>query len=143
MSESSDDISEKGALQLLFDFRYMIKLVEGGWPGNPGKEALAKEILLKIKSKIDPIDLAVADMAIVSNVERHYLRTMISLGSFLILNPKPIELYLLLQFILGNEPRQCRSNTQSSPSPLNHHDSTSCRSQETTTQVHVYLSRGM
>lgn len=86
-------VSEKGALQLLFDFRYMIKIVEGGLSGM---DSTVKEILSLIKSKIDPIDLAVAEVNILSNVERQYLRTLVSLGSFLILNPKPIDLYVLV-----------------------------------------------
>lgn len=87
-------VSEKGALQLFFDFRYMVKVIEGGWSSNPGKGQQAKGVLDQIKGKIDPIDLAVADMTLASNVERHYVRTIVTLGAFLALNPKPIELYV-------------------------------------------------
>ncbi|KAJ3386695.1 Golgi transport complex subunit 1 [Lobulomyces angularis] len=108
-AKENDLLSEKGALQLLFDYKYLMKVVEGGLKENASldtefKEGLnteektanfekeAQSLVSEIKEMIDPIDMAVVEMALVSHVERYYFRTSVVLGSFLILNPKLIEL---------------------------------------------------
>ncbi|KAJ1339877.1 hypothetical protein BSLG_005537 [Batrachochytrium salamandrivorans] len=72
-------ISEKGAFQLLFDFLLLVK--------KP--RAKASAVTAAIKLKIDPIDLAIVEGQIVSNVERFYSRAWVILGSLLLLNPRP------------------------------------------------------
>ncbi|RUP52152.1 LOW QUALITY PROTEIN: hypothetical protein BC936DRAFT_139478 [Jimgerdemannia flammicorona] len=101
-------ISEKGALQLLFDVRFLRRVFEGAWK-EPSKEIgveertreskdvggdlkkLADELIGVIKAKIDPIDLAVFEPHLEVNVERHYVRNSILLGLLLQLNPRPAE----------------------------------------------------
>lgn len=89
VNENTISVGEKGALQLLFDFRFMVKIIEGGWTGEG---VLGRNVLAGIKEMIDPVDLAVADMGIVGGVERAYSRGLISFGVLCALNPKPIEL---------------------------------------------------
>ena len=89
-------VSEKGAFQLLFDFRLMVKIMEGSWSGltnskgeQDAREKDAASLIKAIKQKIDPIDLAIVDAHISSNVERFYSRTSYLLGPLLLLNAKP------------------------------------------------------
>lgn len=93
-----NSVSEKGAMQLLFDIRYLIKFFEGVL----GNDTLHLNIEEKLKAKIDPIDMAVAESPLNINVERYYVRTCSAFGSLLILNPKPIDLYFLINLV--NEP---------------------------------------
>ncbi|KAH6586089.1 hypothetical protein BASA50_000794 [Batrachochytrium salamandrivorans] len=107
-------ISEKGAFQLLFDFLLLVKVMEGSWQqdtvvggassptstlkqsslqsshsGLENPEQKASAVTAAIKLKIDPIDLAIVEGQIVSNVERFYSRAWVILGSLLLLNPRP------------------------------------------------------
>ncbi|KAK6099169.1 hypothetical protein MT418_000619 [Batrachochytrium dendrobatidis] len=109
-------ISEKGAFQLLFDFLLLVKFMEGSWkadtprktsifshnadekdpltlqfPSSHSHEQESQSVIAAIKQKIDPIDLAILEVQISSNVERFYSRTSVFLGSLLLLNPKPLE----------------------------------------------------
>ncbi|RUS21705.1 hypothetical protein BC937DRAFT_91791 [Endogone sp. FLAS-F59071] len=101
-------ISDKGALQLLFDVRFMRRVFEGAWKGRRAEagieetskngddddvelERKADEVIGLIKEKIDPINLAVFEPHLEANVERHYARNSILLGLLLQLNPRPAE----------------------------------------------------
>nr|KAJ3420376.1 Golgi transport complex subunit 1 [Polyrhizophydium stewartii] len=103
----TDGVSEKGTLQLLFDFSFLVKVIEGSWAGGArnadlaaaGKrsdeagssERDASAISAQIKQKIDPIDLSLVETHVAANVSRFYNRTSVLLGSLLLLNPKPLE----------------------------------------------------
>ncbi|TPX31408.1 hypothetical protein SmJEL517_g05227 [Synchytrium microbalum] len=101
----TDSVSEKSAFQLLFDLRFLYKVFEGAWNppqqqsssdmgiGHIGLELESKshDVLSRIKSKIDPIDLAIVDAPIRGNVERFYVRTRSMFGGMLDLNAIPQE----------------------------------------------------
>ncbi|KAI8925555.1 hypothetical protein BC831DRAFT_512430 [Entophlyctis helioformis] len=95
---ATETVSEKGAFQLLFDFKWLMKVMEGSWgisAGSPASaipdtrtEQDAASVIASIRGKIDPIDLAIVDANIASNVDRFYYRTSVLLGPLLLLNPK-------------------------------------------------------
>jgi hypothetical protein len=84
--------SEKIAIQVLFDFKFVTKVIQGGLTESD-EEAHGNiaSIVSTLKSLIDPIDLAIVDANIVNNVDRFYFRSSTVLGSLLLLNPKPSE----------------------------------------------------
>ncbi|KAJ3193654.1 Golgi transport complex subunit 1 [Irineochytrium annulatum] len=91
-------VSEKATLQILFDVRFLIKVIEGAWgyDSEDGAQRLdtqreALAVVAKVKGKIDPIDLAVTDAHLLANVDRFYYRSAVLLGSLLTLNPKPSD----------------------------------------------------
>ncbi|CAG8451705.1 3524_t:CDS:10, partial [Ambispora leptoticha] len=105
--EQFKNVSEKGAIQMLYDVKFLNKVFEGCWSfhlninhgnqnlfiwddaTNPrGLPEIVEKISNDIKLKIDPIDLAVFEPYINKNVERHYTRSAILLGLLLQLNPK-------------------------------------------------------
>ncbi|TPX44055.1 hypothetical protein SeLEV6574_g04745 [Synchytrium endobioticum] len=100
----TDDVSDKAAMQILFDLRYLCKVLGGAWnsPGVPptieqtNPERLehgprSEELIRCVKIKIDPIDLALVDHVISDNVERFYVRTFVMFGGLLDLNSRPLE----------------------------------------------------
>ncbi|CAJ0867774.1 8044_t:CDS:10 [Entrophospora sp. SA101] len=107
-SESFSNLSEKGAIQLLYDVKFLIKVFEGCWAlvqqeneddENIDYNKLFKEkeeivgyILKNIKQKIDPIDLAIFESYLNKNIERHYTRSSIMLGLLFQLNPKVTDM---------------------------------------------------
>nr|CAG8499016.1 2887_t:CDS:10 [Entrophospora candida] len=107
-SESFSNLSEKGAIQLLYDVKFLIKVFEGCWAlvqqeseddENINYNKLFKEkeeivgyILKNIKQKIDPIDLAIFESYLNKNIERHYTRSSIMLGLLFQLNPKVTDM---------------------------------------------------
>ncbi|CAB4377678.1 unnamed protein product [Rhizophagus irregularis] len=96
--ESFTKVSEKGAIQLLFDIKFLRKVFEGCWSSDQdeeddnkayqNKEEMFNQSLRAIKQKIDPIDLTVFEPYLNKNVERHYARSSIMLGLLFQLNPK-------------------------------------------------------
>ncbi|KAJ3417294.1 Golgi transport complex subunit 1 [Chytridiales sp. JEL 0842] len=95
-------VSEKAYLQILFDFDFLTKVMESSWmqegeePENvletrKKRQGLAVSIQNLIRSKIDPIDLAVMKPYHLTNVDRFYARTAVILGALLALNPRPSE----------------------------------------------------
>ncbi|KAI9332678.1 hypothetical protein BDR26DRAFT_921664 [Obelidium mucronatum] len=101
--------SDKSYLQILFDYDFLIKVVDGCWvydgdhlssssnsnaASDIGKDTKVPvlSVLALIRSLIDPIDLAVASSHHMANVDRCYYRTSVLLGALLALNPKPTEL---------------------------------------------------
>ncbi|GES99501.1 conserved oligomeric Golgi complex subunit 1-like [Rhizophagus clarus] len=98
--ESFTKVSEKGAIQLLFDIKFLRKVFEGCWTldqDDPNeddnktyqeKEEMFNQSLRAIKLKIDPIDLTIFEPYLNKNVERHYARSSIMLGLLFQLNPK-------------------------------------------------------
>ncbi|KAJ1565035.1 Golgi transport complex subunit 1, partial [Nowakowskiella sp. JEL0078] len=82
-----NSIIDQRALQLLLDFRFLIKIFEGSWnfTGSEGKESkeLAYNIVKNIKELIDPIDLALIEPHLISNVERCFSRSSVLLGLLL------------------------------------------------------------
>ncbi|KAJ3139409.1 Golgi transport complex subunit 1 [Physocladia obscura] len=100
------EASEKSFLQILFDYEFLIKVVDGCWLydgdqsiGTPLRDtkvpALSVLALIRslVNSNISDIgtNLAIAATHLSSNVERFYYRTSVLLGSLLALNSKPSE----------------------------------------------------
>ncbi|KAG9298438.1 hypothetical protein G9A89_008702 [Geosiphon pyriformis] len=100
----------KGAIQMLFDVKFLSKIFEGSLSfdhdlqqdennqdistNNLEQQSTQKmitEVLQRIKMKIDPIDLAVFEPYLNKNVDRHYTRTSILLA-LLQLNPKVLDI---------------------------------------------------
>ncbi|CAI2165489.1 7688_t:CDS:10 [Funneliformis geosporum] len=75
-TENFVKVTEKGAIQILFDAKFL------------RKEEMFNQLLKAIKQKIDPIDLVVFEPYLNKNVERHYTRSSIMLGLLFQLNPK-------------------------------------------------------
>ncbi|KAJ3259752.1 Golgi transport complex subunit 1 [Chytriomyces hyalinus] len=94
--------SDKAYVQILFDYEYLVKVVDGCWVYDPEQGAdspIAKDtkvpslaVLALIRSLIDPIDLAIASAHLSANVDRFYSRTSVLLGSLLALNDRPTEM---------------------------------------------------
>ncbi|KAJ3295925.1 hypothetical protein HK104_002194 [Borealophlyctis nickersoniae] len=94
-------LSEKAAMQLLFDVSLFVRTFEGSWElaqldesrADIGKEQAraARTVIEALKKKIDPIDLAVVESHISSNVDRFYSRTSVILGALFLLNAKSSE----------------------------------------------------
>ncbi|KAI8610181.1 hypothetical protein BC830DRAFT_1147014 [Chytriomyces sp. MP71] len=94
-------VSDKAPIQMLFDYEFLVKVVDGCWAYDPDQttdNVAAKEtkvpalaVLALIRSLIDPIDLAIASMHLSANVNRFYSRSSVLLGSLLALNVKPLE----------------------------------------------------
>ncbi|CAG8557294.1 7524_t:CDS:10, partial [Funneliformis caledonium] len=99
-TENFAKVTEKGAIQILFDVKFLRKVFEGCWSldidnefdddikAHQEKEEMFNQILKAIKQKIDPIDLVVFEPYLNKNVERHYIRSSIMLGLLFQLNPK-------------------------------------------------------
>ncbi|CAG8438754.1 10636_t:CDS:10 [Acaulospora colombiana] len=99
---SSEDqlanVSEKGAVQMLYDVKFLKKVFEPCWSlgsnltdeneirEHQKKEQTMNQIMNSIRDKIDPIDLTIFEPHLNKNVERHYARSSIILGLILQLN---------------------------------------------------------
>ncbi|CAG8817417.1 728_t:CDS:2, partial [Dentiscutata erythropus] len=93
------NVSEKSAIQLLYDIKFLKKIFESCWSSNmvdveddiqayKQREQMANQILEAIRLKIDPIDFEIFKPFLDKNVERHYTRSSIMLGLLIQLNPK-------------------------------------------------------
>ncbi|KAI8578447.1 hypothetical protein K450DRAFT_246858 [Umbelopsis ramanniana AG] len=68
-------LTEKGALQLLFDLQFLSKLLQSSTGSDP-----LKTVLNQVKSKIDPINMRVFQPFITTNIERNYSKCAVMLG---------------------------------------------------------------
>ncbi|CAG8657312.1 19794_t:CDS:2, partial [Racocetra persica] len=92
------NVSEKSAIQLLYDIKFLKKIFEYCWSSNminnddiqecKQREQMINQILEAIRHKIDPIDFEIFKPFLDKNVERHYTRSSIMLGLLIQLNPK-------------------------------------------------------
>ncbi|KAJ3341803.1 Golgi transport complex subunit 1 [Entophlyctis luteolus] len=87
---------DKAYLQILFDYEFLIKVVDGCWSydGEASKDTKvpALAVLALIRSLIDPVDLVNASTHLNTNLERFYYRSSVLLGCLLCLNPKVAEI---------------------------------------------------
>lgn len=84
---TTDKVSDKGVLQIYFDFMFLDRLLEGAYKSGESTERARLEkmsatILSTIKSRIDPIDLVVFERYLVANVDKFILKTSLLFGSF-------------------------------------------------------------
>jgi len=93
VQSKNEQLSDKGAVQLLFDFQFIYKVIKGSWDQLKQIEYQERyqRILSQIKEKIDPIDLAIYENYVQRNVDRFYVRTSILYGVITALNDPIIE----------------------------------------------------
>ncbi|KAL1918755.1 uncharacterized protein VTP21DRAFT_2777 [Calcarisporiella thermophila] len=86
-------LTEKGALQMLFDIKYLAKVFEGHLATETGltDRGSMEEVARHIQQKIDPINLAFFEPQIVKNSQRNYARTCVLFGLLVQTNPPPQE----------------------------------------------------
>ncbi|KAF9432191.1 Golgi transport complex subunit 1 [Entomortierella beljakovae] len=80
-------ITEKGALQLLFDVKVVNLIFQSSLEKNSELSHQLKSVLGRIKGFIDPINLAVFEKPLNINAERQYGRIAVLLGLLVQLNP--------------------------------------------------------
>ncbi|CAG8458901.1 849_t:CDS:10 [Diversispora eburnea] len=102
--EQFSKISEKGAIQVLYDIKFLRKVFESCWSLGPDlidendikehqqREQMINQFIKVIRQKIDPIDLTIFEPFLNKNVERHYTRSSIMLGLLFQLNPKVTDM---------------------------------------------------
>ncbi|KAI9020495.1 hypothetical protein DFJ74DRAFT_129474 [Hyaloraphidium curvatum] len=85
VSDFADAISDKGALQLLFDLSFVskvlgdAKLEMDAEHSSRAKQHLA-DLVPRVRRMVDPIDLSISDRHIGTNVERFFYRTSVLFG---------------------------------------------------------------
>ncbi|KAK3814360.1 MAG: hypothetical protein J3Q66DRAFT_346318 [Benniella sp.] len=79
--------SEKGALQLLFDVKFLNLIFQSSIAKDTDLSGLFKSILHRIRGHIDPINLAVFEKPLDTNADRQYGRVAVVLGLLVQLNP--------------------------------------------------------
>ncbi|KAF9198755.1 Golgi transport complex subunit 1 [Haplosporangium sp. Z 27] len=80
-------ITEKGALQLLFDVKFVNLVFQSSLEKDSDLSSLSRSVVNRIKGHIDPINLAVFDKPLDINAERQYGRVSVLLGLLVQLNP--------------------------------------------------------
>ncbi|KAF9181860.1 Golgi transport complex subunit 1 [Haplosporangium sp. Z 767] len=80
-------LSEKGAMQLLFDVKFLYWVFHSSMDNDSSLSQLAGSVLDQIKTYIDPINLAVFEKPLDINAERQYGRVAVLLGLLVQLNP--------------------------------------------------------
>ncbi|KAF9979262.1 Golgi transport complex subunit 1 [Actinomortierella ambigua] len=84
-------LTEKGALQLLFDVKYMQLCFNPNAGLDDNVIRLATSVQDRVKQHIDPINLEVFEGPIDKNVDQQYQRTWTMLGLLVQLNKKPVQ----------------------------------------------------
>ncbi|KAG0235703.1 Golgi transport complex subunit 1 [Actinomortierella wolfii] len=84
-------LTEKGALQLLFDVKYLALCFQASTSRDDKLKHLATSVQDRVKQHIDPINLEVFEGPIEKNVEQQYQRTWTMLGLLVQLNKKPVQ----------------------------------------------------
>ncbi|CAM0143125.1 unnamed protein product [Umbelopsis sp. WA50703] len=74
-TDSSVSMTEKGALQMLYDLQFLSKLLQAKTDGGP-----LEDVISSVKRKIDPINMRVFQSHITSNVERSCSKYAVMLG---------------------------------------------------------------
>ncbi|KAG0201690.1 Golgi transport complex subunit 1 [Mortierella sp. GBA30] len=80
-------ITEKGAMQLLFDVKFLKWVFQSTLDKETSLSQLMRSITDRIKDQIDPINLATFEKPLDINAERQYSRTAVLLGLLIQLNP--------------------------------------------------------
>ncbi|KAF9104248.1 Golgi transport complex subunit 1 [Mortierella sp. AM989] len=80
-------ITEKGALQLLFDVKFVNLVFLSSLDKDSNLSRLSKSVVGRIREHIDPINLAVFERPLDINAERQYGRVTVLLGLLVQLNP--------------------------------------------------------
>ncbi|KAI9207052.1 uncharacterized protein BJ171DRAFT_579404 [Polychytrium aggregatum] len=80
-SQASAVISHAGALQILFDFQLIFKILASSDSSLSQSNSVGSAVQALLREKIDPIDLLLVDPHIRSNVDRFYARSAVLLGS--------------------------------------------------------------
>ncbi|KAF9117856.1 Golgi transport complex subunit 1 [Mortierella sp. 14UC] len=86
-AESKVVLSEKGALQLLFDAKFLGLVFSTAMEKNVELGVVQKAVLNRIRSHIDPINLATFEKPLDVNADRQYSRVAVLLGLLVQLNP--------------------------------------------------------
>ncbi|KAF9099503.1 Golgi transport complex subunit 1 [Mortierella sp. AD031] len=86
-SESKVVLSEKGALQLLFDAKFLNLVFATAVENDVQVKQVTKAVLNRIRGHIDPIDLAWFEKSLDTNADRQYSRVAVLLGLLVQLNP--------------------------------------------------------
>ena len=100
LSSNSPQWSDKGAVQLLFDILFVLKVLRGSWEGSSKAaeyQGATARLAAAIKAKIDPIDLAIYETHVLRHVERYYSRSSVLFGTLVSLNDLVLEAYVLLR----------------------------------------------
>ncbi|KAF9570772.1 Golgi transport complex subunit 1 [Mortierella alpina] len=80
-------VTEKGALQLLFDLKFLKWVFQSSIEKDTTLTQLMRSVTDRIKDHIDPINLAVFEKPLEVNAERQYGRVAVLLGLLIQLNP--------------------------------------------------------
>ncbi|KAG0358834.1 Golgi transport complex subunit 1 [Gamsiella multidivaricata] len=80
-------LSEKGALQLLFDVKFLNLVFQSSIDKDKELSRLSRAVLDRIRGHIDPINLAVFEKPLDTNADRQYSRVAVLLGLLVQLNP--------------------------------------------------------
>ncbi|KAF9966071.1 Golgi transport complex subunit 1 [Mortierella alpina] len=80
-------VTEKGALQLLFDLKFLKWVFQSSIDKDTALTQLMRSVTGRIKDHIDPINLAVFEKPLEVNAERQYGRVAVLLGLLVQLNP--------------------------------------------------------
>jgi len=96
LADAPGNVSDKGAVQLLFDLQFASRILSGSWEGSSKAaeyQASFTRLQVAVKAKIDPIDLAIYENHVGRHVERHYARTAVLFGTITSLNEPILEGY--------------------------------------------------
>ncbi|KAF9277130.1 Golgi transport complex subunit 1 [Mortierella alpina] len=80
-------MTEKGALQLLFDLKFLKWVFQSSLDQDATLTQFVRSVTDRIKNHIDPINLAVFEKPLDVNAERQYSRVAVLLGLLVQLNP--------------------------------------------------------
>ncbi|KAF9953328.1 Golgi transport complex subunit 1 [Mortierella alpina] len=80
-------VTEKGALQLLFDLKFLKWVFQSSIDKDTALTQLVRSVTDRVKDHIDPINLAVFEKPLDVNAERQYGRVVVLLGLLVQLNP--------------------------------------------------------
>ncbi|KAF9351565.1 Golgi transport complex subunit 1 [Mortierella sp. AD094] len=80
-------VTEKGALQLLFDVKFVNLIFQSSLEKDSDLSLLSRSVVGRIREHIDPINLAVFEKSLDINAERQYGRVSVLLGLLVQLNP--------------------------------------------------------
>ncbi|KAF9163263.1 Golgi transport complex subunit 1 [Actinomortierella ambigua] len=86
-------LTEKGALQLLFDIKYLQLCFHSNAGLDDNVTRLVASVQDRVNQHIDPINLEVFEGPIDKNVDQQYQRTWTMLGLLAQLNKKPVQRY--------------------------------------------------
>ncbi|KAF9928415.1 Golgi transport complex subunit 1 [Linnemannia zychae] len=84
-------LTEKGALQLLFDTKFLCLVFANALENNTEAAQESKTVLNRIRGFVDPINLATFEKPLDTNADRQYNRVAVLLGLLVQLNPTDLK----------------------------------------------------